>query len=108
MSEKGKANLIKYGSSALFVAVMAGLYIALRDFAGAELVDKFRYLTDAFTIPAGGAYLSELLLHAVNVTAKETTRAKRAVAVIIFFIIQYPFYIKIQSQYKFIPKFFQV
>lgn len=51
MSERVKANLIKYGCSAAFVALFAGGYIVSRDFAAAELVDKFRYLADAFTIP---------------------------------------------------------
>ena len=48
---KLKVNLIKYGCSAAFVALMAGAYIGLRDFAGAELVDRYLILCDAFTVP---------------------------------------------------------
>ncbi|MGN0999666.1 MAG: DUF3899 domain-containing protein [Faecousia sp.] len=66
MSEKGKANLIKYGSCALFVAVMAWVYIAQRDFAGAELVDKFRYLADAFTVPGVLLVMAGALVWASN------------------------------------------
>ena len=51
MSKKWKIRLAKYGGCALFVGVMAWTYIALRDFAGAALVDQYRYLCDAFTIP---------------------------------------------------------
>jgi hypothetical protein len=48
---KLKVNLIKYGCSAAFVAIMAIVYISLRDFAAAETVDKYLILCDAFTVP---------------------------------------------------------
>lgn len=51
MSKRAISNLIKYGCSAAVVALLAWSYISLRDFAGAELVDKYRMLCDAFTIP---------------------------------------------------------
>lgn len=51
MSERLKTNLIKYGGSAAFVALLAVAYISARDFAGAELVDKYLILCDAFTVP---------------------------------------------------------
>ena len=51
MSNRVKVNLIKYGGCALFVAVLAWAYVSLRDFGGAELVDKYLILCDAFTVP---------------------------------------------------------
>lgn len=51
MSDRVKVNLAKYGGCALFVALMAWLYISPRDFANATLVDQYRYLCDAFTVP---------------------------------------------------------
>ncbi len=51
MSKQIKVLLIKYGSCAVFVGLLAYAYIALRDFAGAELVDQYRMLCDAFTVP---------------------------------------------------------
>ena len=51
MSERLTKNLIKYGGSALFVALLAGSYIGARDFAGSALVDKYLILCDAFTVP---------------------------------------------------------
>lgn len=51
MSKRVKARLAKYGGSAAFVGLMAWLYISLRDFDGAKLVDKYRMLSDAFAVP---------------------------------------------------------
>lgn len=51
MSKRLKVNLAKYGFCALFVALLAWAYISLRDFAGAELVEQYRMLADAFTLP---------------------------------------------------------
>lgn len=51
MSKRVKVNLAKYGICAAFVAAMAWLYISLRDFDGAKLVDQYRMLSDAFTVP---------------------------------------------------------
>lgn len=42
---------MKYGSCAVFDALMVVFYLSLRDLENAELVDKFLYLADAFTIP---------------------------------------------------------
>ena len=46
-----KARLTKYGLCALFVAVMAYVYLLSRDFAGAEEKEKYRLLCDALTVP---------------------------------------------------------
>ena len=48
---KLKVNLIKYGCCAAFVALLSITYISLRDFAGAEPVDQYLILCDAFTVP---------------------------------------------------------
>ena len=48
---KLKINLIKYGCCAAFVALLSIAYISMRDFAGAELMDKYLILCDAFTVP---------------------------------------------------------
>ncbi len=66
MSDQMKTNLVKYGGSALFVAAMAWAYVSLRDFAGAALVDQFRYLADAFTIPGILLIMFGALLWASN------------------------------------------
>ena len=51
MSKQARIRLIKYGAAAVFVGIMAYIYIAERDFAGAALVEKYWILCDAFTIP---------------------------------------------------------
>ena len=51
MSKRVKVLLAKYGGSAVFVGFMAWLYVSLRDFDGAKLVDKYRMLSDAFAVP---------------------------------------------------------
>lgn len=51
MSKRLKTRLAKYGGAAAFVWLMAWLYISLRDFDGAKLVDQYRMLSDAFTVP---------------------------------------------------------
>ena len=51
MSKGVKARLAKYCGSAVFAGFMAWLYISLRDFDGAKLADKYRMLSDAFTVP---------------------------------------------------------
>ena len=51
MSKQIKVLLIKYGGCAAFVGLLAYLYIDLRDYAGAQLVEKYQMLCDAFTIP---------------------------------------------------------
>ena len=43
--------LIKYGFSFAFVGLVAWFYISQRDFQGAELVNKYRMICDALTIP---------------------------------------------------------
>ena len=48
---KRKTNLIKYGSSAAFVALLAWIYVSVREFGPAPLVEKYLILCDAFTVP---------------------------------------------------------
>ena len=51
MDKSAKTILIKYGCSTAFVALLAGLYFLGQDFAGADLVNRYRIVCDAFSIP---------------------------------------------------------
>ncbi len=51
MNKRLIVNLVKYGCCALFVALIGWAYLASREFGKAVLVDQYRYLCDAFTIP---------------------------------------------------------
>ena len=66
MSKELKTRLIKYGASAGFVVLMAYFYISLRDFAGAELAEKFRMLSDSLTIPGVLLIMAGAMLWASN------------------------------------------
>ena len=48
-SQKGK--LIPYLICTLFILLLASVYIGLRDFTNQPLVDQYRILCDAFTVP---------------------------------------------------------
>lgn len=66
MSEKGKTNLLKYGICAAVCIVLSLFYILVRDFFEQELVEKFRTLCDAFTVPGVLAILSGTLIAVTN------------------------------------------
>lgn len=51
MRNQNKSNRIAYTISILFVVILVGLYVGLRDFKGVSLMEKYRMLCDAFTIP---------------------------------------------------------
>lgn len=51
MSDRLKANLLKYGISTVIVAVMVGVYVGSRDFLAESRMEQYRILCDAFTIP---------------------------------------------------------
>ncbi len=51
MRHPRKKNFIPYFLSFLFVGLLAGLYVGLRDFSSQSLMEKYRILCDAFTIP---------------------------------------------------------
>ena len=51
MSKTLKTRLIKYGSCALFVGMMAYLYFSMREFHTASLVEQYRMLCDSLTVP---------------------------------------------------------
>ena len=51
MSEKLRNRLLKYGISAAVCAGLAVIYCATRNFSQMALVEKYRTLCDAFTIP---------------------------------------------------------
>lgn len=69
MSDKAKTRLIKYGSAAAFVAIMAYFYISMRDFAGATLVQKCVLICDALTIPGMLLILIGALVWVTNLGA---------------------------------------
>lgn len=69
MSKRIKVLLIKYGSCAAFVGLLAYLYISLRDFAGEELVEQYRILCDAFTIPGVLLIMFGAMIWALNTGA---------------------------------------
>ena len=51
MSKSQKGTLMKYIAASLFVAVMAFVYISLRDIQNQPLVEVYRIVCDAFTVP---------------------------------------------------------
>lgn len=51
MRNQSKSKRIAYILSIAFVGILVGLYIGLRDFNGTSLMEKYRMLCDAFTIP---------------------------------------------------------
>lgn len=51
MSKRFRGALLKYSTSALFVILTVWGFLALRDFENAALVDQYRMLCDAFTVP---------------------------------------------------------
>ncbi len=51
MSKRLAKSLTEYTCCAVAVGLLAWVYLSQRDFAGAALVDKYRMLCDAFTIP---------------------------------------------------------
>lgn len=51
MRNHRKKNFVPYFFAFLFVGLLAGLYVGLRDFSNQPLMEKYRILCDAFTIP---------------------------------------------------------
>lgn len=51
MSEKTRNRLLKYGITGSACALIAVFYCWVRDFSQMELVEKYRTLCDAFTVP---------------------------------------------------------
>ena len=69
MSKEAKIRLIKYASAFAFVAIMAYIYIAARDFAGSALYVKCWILCDALTIPGVLLIMIGCLVWASNLGA---------------------------------------
>ena len=46
-----KSVILKYGCAVMIGGSMTAVYLLTRDFAGAELAERYRMLCDAFTIP---------------------------------------------------------
>ena len=51
MSRSLKANLIKYGIATTLGGLLAYFYVSVRDFGAQPLMEQYRILCDAFTIP---------------------------------------------------------
>lgn len=51
MSDRAKANLLKYGISTAVVVFLAGTYIGSRNFMAMTRMEQYRTICDAFTIP---------------------------------------------------------
>ena len=66
MSEKLRNRLLKYGIFAVVCAGLVVLYCGSRDFGQMDLVQKYRTLCDAFTIPGMLYVLFALLLTVSN------------------------------------------
>ena len=66
MSEKLRNGLLKYGIFALVCGAVVVFYCAARDFSQMELVEKYRTLCDAFTIPGLLALCVGVLIWASN------------------------------------------
>ncbi len=71
MSKNVKVRLIKYGVSIGIGLLLAYGYIALREFSPAPLVEKYRMLCDAFTIPGVVLLMSGALMSVANAGALE-------------------------------------
>jgi len=69
VSEKLRSNLLKYGITIGIGLLMAYAFIALRDLSSEALVDKYRILCDAFTVPGMLLLLSGCLLSLSNAGA---------------------------------------
>ena len=66
MSERLRNNLLKYGITGVVCIAIAALYCGLRDFSQLDLVNKYRTLCDAFTIPGLVSICVGILLWASN------------------------------------------
>lgn len=66
MSEKLRNGLLKYGISAAVCGILVVFYCAARDFSQMELVEKYRTLCDAFTVPGLLALCVGVLIWASN------------------------------------------
>ena len=51
MSKRIRSAVTKYGCCAFFVMLMVYLYIVQRPYSGAEQMEKYRMMCDAFSIP---------------------------------------------------------
>lgn len=51
MNERWKVNLLKYGISAVVCGGLVWFYVSQRSFGAQELMEKYRILCDAFTVP---------------------------------------------------------
>ena len=69
MSKRAKINLTKYGSAVLAVALLVVSYLQTNPIAGKPLVDQYRILSDAFSIPGLLLIFAGLLIWVSNAGA---------------------------------------
>ena len=66
MSKKVQTRLLKYGITGGICLCLVAIYCVARDFSGLELVEKYRTLCDAFTIPGVLSLCVGVLIWASN------------------------------------------
>lgn len=66
MSSRMKASFLKYGISVLVCGLFVGCYLRQHDFQSQALVEQYRILCDAFTVPGILAVMFGLLLAISN------------------------------------------
>ena len=66
MNNRLRTNLIKYGCAVVLGGLLAWFYVSQRDFSAQPLVEKYRILCDAFTVPGLLMVLFAMLLTLSN------------------------------------------
>ena len=66
MSDQLRRNLLKYGIAGGLCIAIAVIYCVLRDFSQMTLVEKYRTLCDAFTVPGLLMLMFALLMSVSN------------------------------------------
>ena len=66
MSDQLRRNLLKYGIAGGLCIAIAVIYCVLRDFSQMTLVEKYRTLCDAFTVPGLLAICAGVLVWSSN------------------------------------------
>lgn len=66
MKKINKAGVVKYAVSIAICIALVWLYLGLRDFSGADTMEKYRMLSDAFLIPGVLLFMSGCLVSVAN------------------------------------------
>lgn len=81
MSKRAKSNLIKYGAAVLSVALIVVVFLQSNPIAGKPLVDQYRILSDAFTVPGMMLIFSGLFIWVNNAGALDAISYCLSIAV---------------------------